>query len=117
MPDLLFLLLLGHFLGDFALQTDSMARDKATSRSALTQHVIVYTLSIGAALAGWLYLAGDAPILTATFAIVLAVVFVEHWVQDFFKPALFNSSKQGFFIDQALHVALLYVIRVFVYGS
>ncbi len=117
MPDLLFFLLLGHFLGDFALQTDVMARDKGCSQSVLSKHVAMYTLTIGVALAVGLYLSGSDAFLTPTTAAVLIVVFVEHWIQDFSKPALFNAGKQGFFIDQALHVLVLFIVRVVVYGN
>ena len=39
MVDLLFYLLLGHFFGDFALQTDRVAAEKQGSIKVLTYHV------------------------------------------------------------------------------
>lgn len=112
-PDLLFFLLLGHVFGDYALQTDHMAQTKGTSKSVLSLHVLIYTLTIG--FFWWL---GDVitvtpGFFTTTHLLVLAALYVQHWLQDYLKTARSNGSKQAFFIDQALHIAALYIIRLF----
>ena len=109
--DLLFFMLLGHYLGDFALQSDHMAEGKPHSLHILTVHVLTYTVTLGVVLGAGLALTGQ-PLLTGTFGVALAAVFAEHWLQDWLKPKILNRGKQGWFIDQALHLIVLYAVRL-----
>jgi hypothetical protein len=113
MPDILFFLLLGHVFGDYALQTDYMAKTKGTSKKVLSLHVLVYTLTIGAF--WWIgKLLAKSPDFPASIDIlVLVALYVQHWLQDYIKTTKANGSKQSFFVDQALHIAALYIIRIF----
>jgi hypothetical protein len=113
MPDVLFFLLLGHVFGDYALQTDHMAKTKGTSKVVLSLHVLVYTITIGASWWLGIALTKSPEFFTVTHLFVLCALYVQHWLQDYLKTAKSNGSKQGFFIDQALHIAALYVIRIF----
>ncbi len=112
MPDTLFFLLLGHVFGDFALQTDHMAREKAANRIVLSSHVLVYVLTIGAF--WWLgeYLNHRPGFPNWITAVVLLALYVQHWFQDSIKATKFNGSKQALFIDQAVHLSILYLIRL-----
>jgi hypothetical protein len=112
MPDVLFFLLLAHVVGDYALQTDRMAQLKGSSPRILSLHVLIYTLTIGAF--WWLgqVLNGHHDFPKFAELAVLAALYVQHWLQDYIKTAKSNGGKQGFFIDQALHLAALYVIRI-----
>lgn len=116
MLDLLFFLLLGHYMGDFAFQTGRMAKYKPTSTVVLTQHVLVYTLTLTSFLYLGLYL-HDRPqeFFTWTTLGVMLFVFVEHWFQDLVKGSRFNGVTQVFFLDQALHIIIIYLMRLFVY--
>ncbi|MFH1686534.1 MAG: DUF3307 domain-containing protein [bacterium] len=114
MVDLLWFLLLGHFLGDFAFQTDKMAANKKASNKTLTLHVAVYTMTVAGCLWLGLYLTGSARFVSAATAIVMATIFVEHWLQDHLKGSQL-ASKQSFYLDQALHIVILFFIRVTVY--
>ncbi|MCK4856909.1 MAG: DUF3307 domain-containing protein [candidate division Zixibacteria bacterium] len=117
MLDLLFFLFLGHIFGDFAFQSDRMASEKTSSRKVLTCHAIIYTLTVAVFLfLGLLHNNSDAFLRVSTLVIMI-FLFVEHWLQDYAKAGLFNSSKQGFYLDQALHLLLLLVIRVLVYNG
>jgi hypothetical protein len=107
----MFFMLLGHYLGDFALQSDRMAEGKLISPATLTQHVLVYTVTLGITLAAGLALTGRS-IPTAVFGIALAAVFLEHWLQDWLKPKVLNRGKQGLFIDQGLHLIVLFAVRL-----
>ena len=116
MPDLLFYLLLGHYAGDFALQSDSMAREKAKSWRVLTLHVTIYTATVVCCLLGGLLVNGVAESFLSSFTlIIIAVLFVQHWLQDHIKATYFNGAKQAFYVDQAIHVLLLYAIRLVIY--
>ncbi len=115
MIDPLFLLILGHFFGDFAFQTDTMAAKKHSSVAILTLHVSIYTVTIAFFLGLALILAERADFLTLSLWGLLALIFVTHWLQDYIKPRHFNGSRQGFYFDQALHLSLLFVVRLIVF--
>ncbi len=118
MIDLLFILLLGHYMGDFAFQTGRMAKLKVTSRRVLTEHVITYTLTLTVFLYFGLILTGQADqFLTLSTLSVMSFVFVEHWVQDYIKGRKFNKITQAFFLDQALHIIVLYAMRLLIYNG
>jgi hypothetical protein len=113
MPDVLFFLLLAHIFGDYALQTDYMARMKGSSKRVLSLHVLIYTLTIG--VFWWLgkKLTGSQEFPTLTQALVLVALYVQHWLQDYVKTTKTNGGKQWMFLDQALHISALYIIRMF----
>ncbi len=117
MVDLLFYLLLGHFFGDFGLQTDRVAAEKQGSIKVLTYHVTLYTLVVTVFLYAGLLLTGQNTFLSITTVGVLVVIFVAHWIQDYLKAFRFNGTKQAFYLDQAMHVLILFVIRIFVYNG
>jgi len=113
--DILFVLILGHLAGDYALQTDYMAAGKGKSLKVLSSHVLVYVLTIWAAF--WLYALLYQPGLalkTATL-LSLAALFILHWLQDFLKSRLRNCSKQIYYLDQVMHLTVLYIYRIFIY--
>ena len=117
MVDLLFFLLIGHFLGDFALQSDRVAARKQQSKKVLTYHVALYTLVIALSIFVGLLLNGSTAFFELTTLAVLAVVFVAHWIQDYLKAFKFNGTKQAFYFDQAVHVLILFAIRILAYNG
>ena len=117
MPDLLFFMLFGHMCGDFALQTDRMARDKKVSKVILSQHVAVYTVTIAASLLVAYLLGGADTVMHWATIPVLAFIFVEHWVQDYVKVNGGGASKQSFYLDQAIHIFILFALRLTIYAS
>ncbi len=118
MIDLLFFLILGHFCGDFALQSDRMAALKRTSLDALTIHVTLYTVTIASFLAIGLFLQNSLDLLFNLATVgVLVFIFVEHWLQDWLKAKRFNESRQAYYLDQAIHALILFAVRIFVYNG
>lgn len=114
--DVLFFLILGHFCGDYALQTDKIAEGKKSSKTVLTYHVLIYTICIWGFLAiySFLYLPG-LYLRTATI-MFLIFLLIEHWIQDFIKHRIASCSKQAHYLDQVIHIALLYIYRIFIYS-
>lgn len=110
-------LLAGHWLADFVLQSDRMAKQKATMPSILLQHVTIYTfvLTIVFVVSYWILITPS----TIADAIVwfFLITFVAHFVTDFFMSKI-NSylwreqRVHDFFVsvgfDQLLHAAQLY---------
>lgn len=117
MLDLLFFLILGHFLGDFAFQSDWVANHKKNSTAILTRHVLIYTLTVSLFLCLGLVLRQSEQFYTLTTLVVVALIFIEHWLQDFAKGRWFSTSNQGFYADQALHIIVLFVIRIYVFND
>jgi len=112
--DLIMYLLLGHLVGDFALQSDRMAQNKSESKKTLTFHVTVYVLIMAGIL--WLHslATGAGYFFSWTVLGLLLVLFAAHWVQDYLKCRLLPKTKQMYYMDQILHVSLLYVLRLLV---
>lgn len=96
----LFLLLAGHALADFALQSDSMAKGKNRHRKthpppgAKYQPCWHYWLTAHALIHG-----GVVYLITQSLILGLAE-FVSHWVIDFYKC----ENKYGIHTDQGLHI-------------
>lgn len=112
MPDVLFFLILGHIFGDFALQTDYMAKNKGNDKKVLSLHVLVYVVTVG--IFWWLgaVLGGNMLFPDAYAALILVGLYIQHWLQDFIKSNKTNGGKHAFFVDQAAHLAILYLIRI-----
>jgi hypothetical protein len=112
MPDVLFFLILGHIFGDFAFQTDYMAQNKGSDKKVLSLHVLVYVITVG--MFWWIgaALGGDKTFPDAFAGIILATLYLQHWLQDFIKSNKTNGGKHAFFVDQAAHLAVLYIIRI-----
>jgi len=98
--DILFYLLAGHMLADFALQSDAMAKGKNRNNKTipppgakytpcwgywLTAHSGVHALMVALATGSW---------------VLGACEWVIHWVIDFLKC----ENKFGVHVDQALHI-------------
>lgn len=94
------LLLLGHILGDFAFQTDDLARNKHRLRPLLTHVGIVLVVHLVAFL----------PLLTAQSALIVLLIGVVHLPIDAVSARLRNhrgSSPHLFFADQLAHLLVI----------
>jgi len=107
-------LLLGHLVGDFALQSDGMAQKKTNSKRTLTRHVVIYVLVIALVLLLHSLATKAGYFFSWTVLGLLILLFAVHWVQDYFKGHVLPKTKQIYYLDQILHVALLYVLRLLV---
>jgi hypothetical protein len=105
-------LLLGHLIGDFALQTNRMAEYKGVHWKWNLLHVFVVTACT--ALLSYSY-----------GALLLSMVLINgaiHFFMDYYKNkicrALHLSELSGFLFDQLIHIALLYIVsNAAVYGA
>jgi len=113
--DLIMYLLLGHFVGDFALQSDHMAQKKTNSKATLFAHVLIYVLVIAVVLLLHSVITKSNYFFSWTVFGLLAVLFAVHWGQDYLKGHVLPKTKQMYYLDQILHLALLYVLRLVVY--
>lgn len=108
MIELLTLLVAGHFLADFGLQSDFVARNKYYALStamgffSMTAHAMIHGL-VTAAIVTWL----GYDWVAAFWAVTLA-----HWAIDLGKC----RKWYGIVVDQALHVVVLTVMSIIVIG-
>jgi hypothetical protein len=88
-----------HFIADFVLQTDAMARNKSTSNKFLLNHVAVYTACLG--------------LFGLEFALVNGVAhFAIDWCTSRLSSKMWKAGRtHDFFVvigfDQFLHMAIL----------
>jgi hypothetical protein len=114
--DLMIFLLLGHYVGDFGLQTDHMAKYKSSSPSVLTLHVFVYSVTISIAFLFYWLLEGFSQPPSVNLLITLFIImFITHWAQDFSKSRM-PDSRQLFYLDQSFHMFLLVIYRYIIMG-
>lgn len=100
--DIFFLLVFGHALGDFALQSDSLITKKSRKNNKESWYIF---LAAHAIIHG-----GFVGFLTGSFQLAVAET-IAHFVIDFGKC----EGKIGLKIDQLLHVAckLLWVLLIY----
>lgn len=124
MRDLLVLLLIAHFLGDFHFQSHSMARTKHRDSKMLLRHLLIHAGLYGILV--WL------PLILNDFALsgllLLVGVLAMHAVLDILKPIWERRTARaggrnipgwsGYVLDQGLHVLMLWsAVRWFVPAS
>jgi len=110
--DSMWFLILGHFLGDYAFQSDNTAKNKGRTPRLLVVHVLVYTLTIAGTYCCGLLLTGRG--ISSGFWLIAAFagIFVVHGLQDLVKARSFSCSRQAYYLDQGLHVIQLFIIRL-----
>lgn len=112
--ELILAVIIAHWVGDYVLQSESMAVGKATSLRWLTIHVLVWTASIG--------------IITLYFGTTwdwILAMGVAHWLQDFVTSKInsyYQRTKQlklfwlSIGTDQMLHYCVLFGSLYLWYG-
>jgi hypothetical protein len=110
-------IILAHWVSDFVLQTRHMATRKSTSNYYLTMHVGVYSC---ATMLFWsLLFAVVVPITLQTGLIAFSVIFMSHWMTDYFtsrqtsKYYKLEKYYQFFNVvgfDQVLHYVQLFLV-------
>jgi hypothetical protein len=89
----LLLLLSTHFVADFVLQSDWMAKNKSKHWGALSLHVLVYTLTFVPVV---IYLLGNTP----ADAQFLLLTFALHFLTD----AITSRINSNLWAQQRVHV-------------
>jgi len=102
---LLFLLLLGHVIGDFYAQTDKMSKDKSSNnkkprRKGLAVHGLCYALVMVVVL---------FPVVqfSSSLAYIFLTVSISHFALDSVKR---HIKWKPFIVDQALHIAVIFLV-------
>lgn len=109
-------LVLGHFIGDWMLQNDWMARHKRGRwwSSQCIIHCLVYSITI--LVVAWL--ASGSALTLYQVSLLFGSVLVTHWLIDGFNLAyhwgrIINQTEIGFVrivVDQTMHLLVLGVM-------
>jgi len=110
--DSMWFLFLGHILGDYAFQSDTIAKQKGSSPRLLILHIAIYTLTLALTYIIGLNLTGRTVELTLIPFIAFTGILIIHGLQDGIKARYFSYSRQAYYIDQAVHIIQLYVLRL-----
>lgn len=107
----MFVMLVGaHAVGDYALQSEYIAREKTRDLYVLFIHATIWTFTI--AMTG--YLIG----LSITLAHILLVLWLPHFVMDYLKaqstwfPSIVPDPKTQLTIDQTVHYLQLLILLI-----
>ncbi len=111
--DLMWFLVLAHLVGDYGLQSDWMADHKGSSLAVLAIHVLIYTVTIGVALALFGSITNSYPFWRLSVLVMLVIIYAVHVAQDYLKSRYFHS-RQAYYIDQILHISALFAIRLLI---
>jgi hypothetical protein len=104
------LLLAGHLIGDWIVQTDWQAANKTTSWKANQQHVIGYHLTLAAFVAGKLSMRQLVWIVFASWVThsIIDRRWPVKWLMRHTGSAPFSETTFGVIaVDQALHLSIL----------
>jgi hypothetical protein len=117
---ILLFVMAAHWVADFVLQFDRMAKNKSSSLLALTAHVAVYTIVL--VLVAPFAMSGCSSLQWTEWVLLNAVL---HWVIDYFtsraSAPLFKAGDVhfGFVVvgaDQFMHLACLVLTMVYFRG-
>lgn len=107
----MFVMLVGaHAIGDYALQSEYIAREKTRDLYVLFIHATIWTFTV--AMTG--YVIG----LPINLVHILFILWVPHFVMDYLKaqskwfPSVVPDPKKQLTIDQAVHYFQLLVLLV-----
>ena len=106
------LLVSGHFIGDFYLQTDNIAKEKRSNDKALAKHSLLYGLAI---LCSSIFIIIPKEIMK--YVLFAAVIAALHYAVDFIKRIIkkkehpkINNNVAVFLLDQIIHIVMMLVI-------
>lgn len=104
--NLFWLLICGHLIGDFYLQTEAMANGKKEEQNVLYRHALIYALVL---------LVAISPVLNSDiFVYVYLPVVISHFFIDLLKIKIqINKNAENFItrnifvVDQIVHIAII----------
>ena len=108
------LILLGHIIGDFYLQTDEIVSKKGNVIKYMLLHCAIYSLIISVCF-NFIYNNSGQTIH------IFGIIFITHLVVDAVKQKISEKTKKYesmvFLIDQILHLLVLIIILFYINGS
>lgn len=105
---ILFLFLIGHFLGDFYFQTDEIARNKDKQVAKLLKHCALYTVAM---------LIVIIPIFSLELLICSISISLLHFIIDLIKSHIksrYENETRIYLVDQVVHLFVIFGFAVFI---
>ena len=93
MLELLLWVIGAHFIGDYAMQSDWMAKNKGKSIYVMIAHCAIYTVVC----------AIPFEMFGACIPWVMGIIFITHFFSDYLKC----NNLYGLAIDQTIHILIL----------
>lgn len=107
MSHVLFALILGHLIGDFLFQTDSMAKNKATSTFHCIRHAVEYTTCVVITLS----FIGGAMLSEEGWIKLIVLIFLTHFPIDRWSIGkLWCTEVKGMKVDNPIAVVVCIVV-------
>ena len=112
--NMLFLYFIGHLLGDYYLQSNTIAKDKVCHLKGLLLHCFIYTL---------IMIAVILPIYSPLLLLASLFIALTHFLFDWIKFSMvkygINHKKEGrplthYVLDQIFHVAIIVFTSMFI---
>ena len=100
------LIILGHIIGDFYVQTDNIAEKKKISIKYMLLHCLVYSIILG------IVFFIITKMIIETIGIII-IVLLTHFVIDIFKRKFDRKNRyeyMNFIADQVAHIIILFCI-------
>lgn len=102
-------LLFAHLLSDFILQTDEICKGKKKDSWIKCRYQIFHALTH--AIMAYLFIA------QWNSWLIPLIIFITHLSMDFLKSTYLKDQLQTFIIDQIFHVAVIFVLWLFLYNN
>jgi hypothetical protein len=107
--NILTLYLIGHLLGDFYLQSDSLAKSKTKSNIALLKHSGIYLLSMIIVI---------MPVWNWYLLKISLILSLMHAVIDFLKKNYIKNKEENisvFLLDQSIHILTIFLVLLVIF--
>jgi len=117
---LVLLLMIIHWICDFTLHSDFVAKNKSKSINILSEHILIYSISFTALL--YFHLDMTLVITTQFFLITAIAHFITDYITSKMTSKLFavGDTHNGFVVvgfDQFLHITQLILTVDYIYGN
>lgn len=106
--NILLLLLIGHFIGDFYLQSDKVANNKYGCKIHLIKHCVLYAISMIVVI---------LPVFNVDILIIALIISFIHLVVDFAKTIFKNKEKNRvviYILDQIIHLFVIFCFAILI---
>lgn len=104
------LFLIGHFLGDFYFQSDSLARGKKNKMGVVVTHSFIYFITLALV---------SLPLLGFGFLKWVTLIALVHFIVDGLKFYFIESPKKNsqhkiriYLLDQSIHIATILLVTL-----
>lgn len=104
------LIILGHIVGDFYLQTDKIASNKKTSMKYMILHCLIYSMLMAVII---LLLSNDVKLILQMTGLILITHFIIDIMKKYLDKRYEKYEYMIFLLDQVVHIVVLLIVYYF----